>query len=307
MSLIGGGLVFQVLPALGFADATGAAQGMATLLERGGAVGRPPAATDLAALHPFMLEGVTGFVLRTRAPLALECRPSSYLLCLAPGAAARVGDALVTTRQALVAVPHRGYTVALDEGGMLIAALVPAAVMADLSRLMVSATLEAFGPQGVLILPLTQWPWRGLRGLTALLLAGLGIATDPIGGETPRMGGDASPSIPRHVKRAEDYLARHMAQPVTVAELAARVGASPRSLNRAFLRFRGVTPSRYLQNLRIEAAHRLLSSEECLLDLRQVAAEVGFGSYAPFWRAYVRRYGKPPSLGRRRGGVAQSD
>lgn len=304
MSLSGADAAFQALPALGFADRVEAEQGLPALLEGRGNTGGPVVADSWAAAHPFVLGGLAGFAVAARGALSFDCRPQHYLVCLAQDGSVAVGETCADAGQALVVAPDRFCRLRLGDGGLMIALLVPAEAMAGLSGCSPSLPPPSFPPAGPL--PLELWPWRLLPGFAAILLAGLGLAPAALGATVGAAVSSPSPSVPRHVKRAEDYMARHMAQPLTVTELAAQVGASPRSLNRAFIRFRGVTPSRHLQNLRIEAAHRLLSSDDCLLDLREVAAQVGFGSYAPFWRAYVRRYGRPPSVGRRRAGGTPS-
>ncbi|WP_147385538.1 helix-turn-helix domain-containing protein [Oleomonas cavernae] len=176
--------------------------------------------------------------------------------------------------------------------------------MARYGNIVAGASSLGFGADGIMVLSLLQGPFRAFGGFIQLLALALQLDLDPVEAPAARADGGVSPPVPRHVKRAEDYLVRHLAEPLTVVELAARVGVSVRSLHRGFLDFRGVTPARYLQNLRIEAAHRLLTSSDCFLDLRQVATEVGFGSYAPFWRAYVRKYGRAPSSTRRFNGDA---
>ncbi|MCW0182014.1 MAG: AraC family transcriptional regulator [Zavarzinia sp.] len=285
--------------ALAFADRSEAEPGLQALLEgRKGAGGTGDGAgTGGGSVHPFGLDGLAGFVVRMAEAVVVECQPPHYVLLLPVEGTARVGTINAGPEHVFILVPRKTCRISLGAGCLAILCLVSAEAMANLSRMALTSGREAFRAEGILQLSLDEGAPRLLPGLAMLLLAALGI--DRVSAEVP--SSPLSPSVPRHVKRAEDYLARHMREPLTMVELAERVGASPRSLNRAFLRFRGMTPSRCLQNLRVEAAHRLLSSDACALDLREVAAEVGFGSYAPFWRAYVRRFGQPPSLGRRRG------
>ncbi|HEY4078733.1 MAG TPA: AraC family transcriptional regulator [Rhizomicrobium sp.] len=103
---------------------------------------------------------------------------------------------------------------------------------------------------------------------------------------------------PRHVKHAEDYIRTHLAEPLDNVRLANVVDVSPRSLYRAFLHFRGITPARYIQDLRLDAAHNLLTAAAGVRDIREIAASTGFKSYPAFWRSYVRKFGVPPSKAR---------
>ncbi|MEI9991672.1 MAG: helix-turn-helix transcriptional regulator [Rhizomicrobium sp.] len=103
---------------------------------------------------------------------------------------------------------------------------------------------------------------------------------------------------PRHIKRAENYIRAHLAGHLDNTLLAGIAEVSPRSLYRGFVEFRGVTPARYIQELRLDEAHKLLSVDGKAGGIKQIAERVGFRSYASFWRSYVRRYGLPPSKAR---------
>ena len=80
----------------------------------------------------------------------------------------------------------------------------------------------------------------------------------------------ASRSVaPRHIKRAEDYIRDHLAEPLDNMLLASIAEVSPRSLYRGFIHFRGVTPARYVQELRLDEAHRILTSGDRTDDIRR--------------------------------------
>lgn len=101
--------------------------------------------------------------------------------------------------------------------------------------------------------------------------------------------------IPRHVKRAEEYIAAHLAEDLDNLLLARIAEVSPRSLYRGFVLFRGMSPARYIQDMRLEVAHREVIASGSALDMKAIAASNGFRSYASFWRSYVRKFGAPPS------------
>jgi AraC-like DNA-binding protein len=116
-------------------------------------------------------------------------------------------------------------------------------------------------------------------------------------------GGDPEKSrahdlAPRHVKQAEDYIKAHLSDDLDSAMLARIADVSPRSLYRGFIDFRGTTPARYIQALRLEKVHRLLMEGFRTRDIRSIAASAGFRSYPAFWRSYVRKFGVPPSKAR---------
>lgn len=252
---------------LGFAERQGAEVALAALIE-----GREPGTEvprgEAVLVHAFALAGLEGLLLRSAIALRIRCRPRADILIAGVAGGLLVDEEVLPVAAARSIPSGRDLDLGIGAGGCIL--------------------VLGGGRGGADV----------LTGVVAALGALL-LAAAPAPREEGSTAG--SPTVPRHVKRAEDYMARHLAEPLTIGDLAAHVGASPRSLNRAFLRFRGVTPSRHLQNLRAEAAQRLLAADDCLLDLREVALRVGFGSYAPFWRAYVRRFGRPPSSGRRRG------
>ncbi len=103
---------------------------------------------------------------------------------------------------------------------------------------------------------------------------------------------------PRHIKRAENYIRAHLAEHLDNTLLAGVAEVSPRSLYRGFVEFRGITPARYIQELRLDEAHKILSIGGKGGGIKQIAERVGFRSYASFWRSYMRRYGSPPSKAR---------
>jgi AraC-like DNA-binding protein len=116
-------------------------------------------------------------------------------------------------------------------------------------------------------------------------------------GQTRSDGGVTS-IVPRHVKQSEEYVKSHLNEILDTGVLAALVDVSPRSLYRAFINFRGISPARYIQDVRLDAAHRLITGGE-KRDLYSIAESTGFKSYAAFWRSYVRKYGIAPSKARR--------
>lgn len=118
------------------------------------------------------------------------------------------------------------------------------------------------------------------------------------GNEAMEMADGKKNLVPRHIKRAEDYIKANLAEPLDNDLLAKVAQVSPRSLYRGFVQFRGVTPARYIQELRLDEAHRMLTAEDRSLDISRIAELAGFRSYASFWRSYVRKFGTPPSKSR---------
>lgn len=83
-----------------------------------------------------------------------------------------------------------------------------------------------------------------------------------------------------------------------LAAMAARAGLSVRQLTRLFRQEVGVTPARYVEQVRVEAAQGLLESRDDPLDV--VARRAGFGSPETMRRAFLREIGVPPAVYRAR-------
>ena len=85
---------------------------------------------------------------------------------------------------------------------------------------------------------------------------------------------------------------------LTVAALAAAVNLSPSRLAALFRCETGVSPARYLRNLRMERARLLL--ERTFLTVKEVMAFVGVNDPSHFSRDFSRHHGIAPSRLRER-------
>ncbi|MGB6116670.1 MAG: helix-turn-helix domain-containing protein, partial [Mesorhizobium sp.] len=89
----------------------------------------------------------------------------------------------------------------------------------------------------------------------------------------------------------------HIAEPLTIAAIALRVGLSTRALELLFRRVLGETPGAYSLRLRLAAARRLvLDTSEPMAD---IAARTGFYSASAFSRAFSVAFDTPPAKMRR--------
>jgi transcriptional regulator GlxA family with amidase domain len=80
--------------------------------------------------------------------------------------------------------------------------------------------------------------------------------------------------------------------------MAAGAHMSTRHFARAFRAETGVTPARYVERVRLEAARRLL--EDATDPIAAVAAACGFGTAETMRRAFLRTLGVGPAEYRRR-------
>lgn len=99
--------------------------------------------------------------------------------------------------------------------------------------------------------------------------------------------------LPRHVRRAQDYLQAHAHEPVDAETLAEIAGVSLRSLYAGFKDFCGMSPMQYLRELRLERARAdLLAGGHSVAG---IALRWGFGHLGRFSADYKSRFGEHPS------------
>lgn len=104
-------------------------------------------------------------------------------------------------------------------------------------------------------------------------------------------------AVPRHLRRAEEYMRAHAGEPLRMEQVAAASGCGVRALQLAFRRFRDATPHAALTTMRLDAARR-----EILRDVEPVSAvarRFGFTNAGRFAAAYLRRFGETPAATRR--------
>lgn len=92
---------------------------------------------------------------------------------------------------------------------------------------------------------------------------------------------------------AVEMMESHVADPVTLNDLAHVAGVSPRQLNRLFTEKLGRATMGYYRDLRLDKAQGLLRNAP--LSLTEIALATGFANSSHFSKAYSQRYGEPPS------------
>jgi transcriptional regulator GlxA family with amidase domain len=89
------------------------------------------------------------------------------------------------------------------------------------------------------------------------------------------------------------WILEHPGADLSVDALARRVSMSPRNFFRVFVRQVGMTPGRFVERVRVEAARRLL--EESSRGVSAVAATCGFGNPETMRIAFQRTLGVSPN------------
>ena len=93
--------------------------------------------------------------------------------------------------------------------------------------------------------------------------------------------------------RARQYLEGHLADPLSTADLAARLAVSEIHLRRCFCAAHGKTPRRYLTDLRMDRAAQLLTTTAAAVET--IAREVGYPCITTFGRVFRHAFEMTPS------------
>ena len=94
-----------------------------------------------------------------------------------------------------------------------------------------------------------------------------------------------------------DWMNEHLAEPLTVEQLAERAAMSPRHFARAFLAETGTTPAKAVERLRVESARRAIETSH--VPFERIAERSGFSDPGRMRRAFIRSLGQPPQALRR--------
>lgn len=98
-----------------------------------------------------------------------------------------------------------------------------------------------------------------------------------------------------HVGRARDYVHDHLSEGISITDIAARVGVTPRTLQNGFRKAFNLTPAEYIRRERVDALHRALLAADATAGVTNLMMNVGivnFGRYAQYYR---ERIGVSPS------------
>jgi AraC family transcriptional regulator len=94
------------------------------------------------------------------------------------------------------------------------------------------------------------------------------------------------------LRRTLDHISDRLDEKITLAQLAQVAGLSMFHFARSFTRAMGVSPSRYVNRMRLERAMAEIAAGK--LSLAEIAFKAGFSSQASFTRAFYRVTGLTP-------------
>ena len=103
----------------------------------------------------------------------------------------------------------------------------------------------------------------------------------------------ATETAEKYVAAAEGVMIKQLAlESITCAEIANQCNISEVYLRKLFIKYRSITPSRYLLKLRMKKARLYLTEG---YSVSETAQNVGYRDVYQFSRAYKKIYGYPPS------------
>lgn len=102
----------------------------------------------------------------------------------------------------------------------------------------------------------------------------------------------------RRFEELQLWVVEHLAQDLSVPRLAEQVAMSPRHFARTFAQETGITPAKFVEMARVDAAQRLLEASE--LSIEEISAEAGLGCGETMRRAFHRQLSVSPEDYRRR-------
>ena len=100
------------------------------------------------------------------------------------------------------------------------------------------------------------------------------------------------------IRHVQQWITEHPAENLTVERLALKANLSPRQFARAFTTEVGLTPGRYVDQVKIEAARRRL--EDTADGIEEAARACGYGTSEAMRRAFIKTLGVSPAEYRRR-------
>ena len=106
-------------------------------------------------------------------------------------------------------------------------------------------------------------------------------------------GEEATPTDDRRLLLVLDLINENVQRQFVIREMAIAVNLSPGRLAHLFKSEVGVSPQRYVNNVRLERARDLL--EGGMLSVKEIAAEIGFPNVSSFCRSFKACYGATPS------------
>ena len=101
------------------------------------------------------------------------------------------------------------------------------------------------------------------------------------------------PIVPLQLSNALQFIQENFDKVASAEDLAAHLGVGRRHLDGLFIRWKGMTVSRYLSEIRLNYAKELLRSNHAI-GIAEIAIASGYSEQSSLTRAFRRRFGYTP-------------
>jgi transcriptional regulator GlxA family with amidase domain len=105
------------------------------------------------------------------------------------------------------------------------------------------------------------------------------------------------------ILKVQIWLQKPGSEPVTIEKMAARANLGQRTFLRRFQKMTGLTPTEYVQHLKVQKARELL--EFTRLSIKEISWKVGYEDTGSFRKTFQKIIGLPPIDYRRRFGAGE--
>jgi AraC-like DNA-binding protein len=109
-----------------------------------------------------------------------------------------------------------------------------------------------------------------------------------------RIASKAPPTSANSVKLVEEYIEANIDEPIRLEDLAVVTGQSVRTIQEAFKKYRGCSPSSFLRECRLAKARKILQESPKDTSIVSVAVACGFASHGHFSYCYKKQFGENP-------------
>lgn len=107
---------------------------------------------------------------------------------------------------------------------------------------------------------------------------------------------DSKYIIPKYIKLAEHYILTNIRQsPLKVEEIAAYANVSIRTLSSGFRKYRNISPSLFIRDLRLQMVREELINAEVGTSIAEIAYASGYLNLGTFIRLYKKKFRELPS------------
>ena len=133
--------------------------------------------------------------------------------------------------------------------------------------------------------------WADVTGLQ--LIADVLVAAYEHAGAKPAKRASTAKDHAERADAAKAYIAKHLGENISLAEIASAANASPFNFARLFQQQTGMPVHRYLTQLRLRTSLEQIAEPGA--DLTSIALDLGFSSHSHFSDVFRREFGRTPS------------